>query len=243
MAGKRHRAPTALAAAACFCAAIALPAAPSFGQTDDPTLSGQAYLDAVRSRGIQAEIAYAPDDIAPQPEAPEPEQPADPESTADPDAVRWIVLGLFATILLFLVALAARNGVGVGIAFGGRSKEAPSRREKSGRRSPGPPAPVTPGEVFLTELGAMADRREALHRLLVRALANSATLTGLRPGRSWTARDVIRALPEGWPHLPALRQIVGQAEIAWFGGRDVGADALATCLERARPIILSPGRS
>ena len=60
-------------------------------------------------------------------------------------------------------------------------------------------------------------------------------------GRSWTARDVIRAVPEGWPHLPALRQIAGQAEIAWFGGREVDHNALAACLDRARPIVLGTG--
>jgi len=209
-------------------------------------VAGQEYREAIRSRGIQSDIIYQSDVPDEVPEAPEPEPEAreNPVTASNPEIIRWIFFAVLAVVLILLVILVVRNGAGIGVSLSKGTKDPPARRDKPASSNKSrKPAPPTPAEAFLQGLLQMADRREALHKLLVRALANSASLTGLRPGRSWTARDVIRAMPEDWPHLPALRQVAGQAEIAWFGGRDVEIKTFEACIDLARPIIVTRGSS
>ena len=69
------------------------------------------------------------------------------------------------------------------------------------------------------------------------ALERAAEANGLRLGRAQTARDVLRVLPRGWPHLDALRRLVREAEIVRFGGRDLAEEHWRACLESARPLF------
>lgn len=224
------------------------PIGPVAGQTQSvQSPSAEAYRDAIQSRGIQSDIDYGSGDVVSLPveqDSPieQPDTGPEPVTADRTEVARWIVITAVAAVLVFILALFVRNGAGVGVAFGSGTKDLSARgREATVAKAPNKPAPMAPGEAFLQELAAMADRREALHRLLVRLLAQSAFITGLRPGRSWTARDLIRSVPEEWPHLPALREISGLAEVVWFGGRDVDRDVFEDCLDRARPIVLATG--
>ena len=77
----------------------------------------------------------------------------------------------------------------------------------------------------------------ALILLVSRALERAADQNQVRLGRAQTARDVVRVLPRGWPHLGALRGLVREAEIVHFGGRDISDEKWEECLAAAQPIF------
>lgn len=250
--GKWGRAYTALLgfSALVIAAKTELDAATALAQTGQSP-STEDYREVVQARGIQSDVVYPGQLVEPAEEAPlqqeapmassEPppvETPALAGST-DAQSMRWIVLAVSVVVLVFLGILLFRNGAGVGVAFSrGDTKEPPARRPKAVAPTTEVAATArTPDDALLQELRDMPDQREAMHRLLVHILAKSASLTGLRPGRSWTARDTIRSVPEGWSHLEALRYIAGQAELAWFGGRDIDRNSFEACLDLARPIL------
>ena len=217
-------------------AALAFPTA--LAQTDQSP-SAEAYRESIQLRRIQSDIVYPDQLLEPAAEeTPQQEAPA-PAGSTEPQSMRWIVLAVGVVILVLLGILVFRNGAGVGVAFRrGDTKEPPARRPKAVASTTAvATAGRTPDDALLEELRNMPDQREAMHRLLVHTLAKSASLTGLRPGRSWTARDTIRSVPDGWLHLEALRYIAGQAELAWFGGRDIDRDSFEACLDLARPIL------
>jgi len=213
--------------------------------------SAEAYLESIRLHRIQSDIVYPNQLVEPAAEeTPEQEAPtvtsepspvdtSAPAGSTDAQSMRWIVLAVGVVVLALLGILFFRNGAGVGVAFSrGDTKEPPARPPKAvASKTAVAAAARTPDDALLRELRDMPDQREAMHRLLVHILAKSASLTGLRPGRSWTARDTIRSVPEGWSHMEALRYIAGQAELAWFGGRDIDRDSFEACLDLARPIL------
>ncbi len=89
----------------------------------------------------------------------------------------------------------------------------------------------------LDDLRGRADRRLALSALLLRALSAAAQAHDMRLGRSWTARDVVRAVPRSWPQHRARDGLVRRAETVLFGGRPMSDPDFEACLDLARDVL------
>ena len=101
---------------------------------------------------------------------------------------------------------------------------------------PQPQDVVSGGDIFAT-IHAMADRRAAMVLLLRASLMQAATTSGTRFARSDTERDVLRRLPQTMMGQSILRDLLQQAELAHYGGREVSQDLLNTCIDRARTLF------
>ena len=201
----------------------------------------EAYLDSVSGKGLQTDIVYLkpharykPDESAP---IKVPERPEDRQSSASSNRLTWgIVFGAIVAIVLWIVVT---QGGAIGVSFGSTSG-------REARRDGAPDGPTDdeleainrqPLDQFLVSLRDMADRRQALILLVSRALERSADANKVRLGRAQTARDVLRILPRNWTHLQALRDLVREAEVVHFGGRDLSEERWQECYASAEPIF------
>ena len=203
--------------------------------------AAQTYPEVVEGSDLQIELRHlGPDDPLELP-APEPELEPEPRDVDAPrfagTEVQWVWVLLALGILGAVLFLLARNSV----SFGGGIEE-------GGAKAPPPTDPITGTEIdpallgmkrndFIDRLAAMADRREALRLLLARLLTDETARHGIRPARSWTGREVLRALPRSLPSMADLRHVLRQVELAWFGGREVGEAEFADCLDRGRRLL------
>ncbi len=94
---------------------------------------------------------------------------------------------------------------------------------------------------LLDQIAAMPDRAAALVRLLRHCLLAAATETDTRLARADTERTAFRRLPGGWRAQVALRDILGRAELAHYGGRAVDEAEFAATLDLGRAILLRQG--
>lgn len=92
------------------------------------------------------------------------------------------------------------------------------------------------GDVFALIRG-MADRRAAMVLLLRTSLMRAAETTDTRFARSDTEREALRRLPKHLHGRPVLADLLQQAELAHYGGREVSADLLASHIDRARAMF------
>lgn len=91
---------------------------------------------------------------------------------------------------------------------------------------------------LIDQIAAMPDRAAALVRLLRHCLLTAAGETETRLARADTERAAYRRLPQGWRAAGPLRQILGQAELAHYGGRPVSETDFAATLELGRGILI-----
>lgn len=108
----------------------------------------------------------------------------------------------------------------------GRTKKAPTSVD---------PAPNADG--LIARLRGMQDRRAALVLLLHAVLGDAARQNDLRLGRSETARELLRRLPQSWTHLADTRRLVMAEELVQFGGRPLPEPLFEDCLARAEAIL------
>lgn len=162
-----------------------------------------------------------------------PEKPRDRETQFS--TFRWSWVAIFGLVILAVIVVFVLQGSRIQVGFG---------RTRDGSRAvdaeTGPEGLVVQdGDVkgFLDRLAAMADRREALILLVNQALERAAQANAMTLGRAQTGRDVIRALPGSWQYRDTLRDLVRQAEIVHFGGRDISEDRWQECLSAARPLF------
>jgi hypothetical protein len=94
---------------------------------------------------------------------------------------------------------------------------------------------------LLEQIAAMPDRAAALVRLSRHCLLTAATETDTRLARADTERTAFRRLPGGWRAQDALRDILGRAELAHYGGRPVNEAEFAATLDLGRAILLRQG--
>ena len=87
----------------------------------------------------------------------------------------------------------------------------------------------------------IADRSEALNRLLAAALALAARAADLRLDPSWTVRDAMRHIPTSWPFRAELARLARDAELAHFGGRAVSEDQFEGHLRAMTPVFREKG--
>ena len=203
----------------------------------------ERYLELSQKRGIQSEIDYLLPtdeldlDRTKRRETSETSDGGDGITLDQTTETFWLVLSV---VLLGVIAFVIfQNSAGGLVVFGSAPEEAarPARRSVTGKKSAQDDGLPKSEAAFLAQIESMEDRREALHLLSARLLSNAAAKTGIKPGRSWTARESLRALPKNWTHLSDLRHLNRQAELAWFGGRHVDDSVFSDCLDRARAMM------
>ncbi|WP_343315648.1 hypothetical protein AAIB41_12655 [Brucella sp. BE17] len=96
-------------------------------------------------------------------------------------------------------------------------------------------------EQFLQKIAAMEDKRQALVQLLRRCLLHAADVSGTRLFRSDTERTVLGRLPQSMPNREQLENLLVEAELVHYGGRDLAENQFSTLLTSARA-LLSQGR-
>lgn len=200
--------------------------------------SAVRYLDEIAGRRIQARVQHlGKDDLVARTEEPEPEATNKPSPSGRSDVTRYVIIAVLVAMLVSVAIAVFRFGGGAGVAFSGRVKD---QTLDEGGTSDFVALAETAGEDdILARVASMADPRAALHELTVMSLARAIRDTGIRPAPGWTARDVIRALPQQWVHRGVVSDVTRTAELSWFGGRHVDSETLSEAIERLRP-LLSP---
>lgn len=209
----------------------------------DPGPQDQAVKDALAWERLQTDVKYLRPDTDFRPgediEVKIPEKPDDPEQEREASRLSS---GLFAVLLIVVVlAVLIFFGNRINVSFGRTTetrREVGDGDEKEHRLVTGVELPK---DGILDHLAGMADRRRALILLTGLALERAARMNGLTLARAQTARDVLRILPRGWNHLGAMRQLVREAEIVHFGGRDLAEETWQACLSAARPLFTGAG--
>jgi len=199
--------------------------------------SGEAYLDSLRYRRIDTDVAYF-DPTAPPPELKTTEEPPkERDRSGTFRTMSWE--GRFSYALFSALVIA-------GIAylfyrFGGRFSVSlrpqlsnPSVKKRTGE------ALVEGGLRLpdnLRQILNMPDRNAALVLLAQTALEKSAAFHGLLVQQSWTWRDALRRLPRDQKEMPALRELVLASERVQFGGRNVSEDEFGRHVEQIKPLL------
>ena len=234
----------------CFVAISILSSVPSSAQSacDD---CAERYAKIADGKRLQSDIDYLlPSDDLDLDRTKKKAVEGDPEENSrerEREAVgniSWFLIS--AIVLLGIVFVIAQNSTGGLVSFSNKPEEGSKTVKRRGTaEATGPDHNDLPKSdaAFLAGIESMADRRAALHLLSGRLLANAAEKSGIRPGRSWTARESLRALPRNWVHLADLRHINRHAEIAWFGGRQVNDTIFEDCLTRARTMMRGGARA
>lgn len=204
--------------------------------------SGQDYAHAVRSDRIDTDMRYLADDITIEPPVPEPQ--GLPDWLSDSSALFWLMIVIFAVMLLVTTSIGARYGGLPTATIESRPQDRarPSRSRAHGSGGVLDMAADGPERAFPGDFLRIEDRRLALILLLNQALERTAEANSVSLSRSQTARGVLRALPQHWAHLPALRRLVREEELVRFGGRDIPEALFADCIEIARPLFGRGGR-
>ena len=198
------------------------------------TASGEAYLKALRLRGIDADVAYF-DPTRPPPAF---ETNAKPERERDPVDIGQRQVSFTANVIAIAVLLAV---IFVFMRYGGQFSVS-LRGQEDATRGAGT-ARTTGGELSalpsdLDAIARITDRRLALVTLAQSALLRAITQQGLFLQKSWTARDALRRLPREMAHRDTLSDLVAAGERVLFGGRDVPEDDFQTYLDRIRPLFM-----
>ncbi len=213
---------------------------------DAPRITGHvvetnpAYERRVLLNRLQTDITYVdrlegeiPLDGAPPP----PDLPEDDTETEVSETLQLVTRLALLLLIGMTAATLYRNRGWLAERLGAVPD---ARRPRKARPTPSADAPPAIDEALLTRLRAMTDRRAALVALLGAALGAAAEQNGIRMGRSETARDLLRRLPDRWPHLPALRSLVMTEELVQFGGRPLPEATFENCLAAAAPILSRP---
>lgn len=212
-------------------------------RTDRP-LSPQAYVDAMRGRGIDINVDY----LDPAGPAPEPGRDLDlPKVAGETETTGfWDVNGL-ADLIPVTIAIAILAAVVFGAAkYGGVARWSLARPLQAGRRRQDRPGAGAHSEqrepADLPAIVAIPDRRRALVMLLRLALERAAAANDQVIGSSQTARDVLRSLPAGWPPLSSVTELVRLTELVHFGGRPLSESGFQDCVRLVQPILTEPAQ-
>jgi hypothetical protein len=202
--------------------------------------SGTEYMDAIRYRSVETDVAYYdPTRAAPRLETGQ--DPASPPPKPSGDGTLETLS--FGRTLLIILAFAILAGLAL-LVFRGAGNftlsmqsdaQNPTRARRAGKvggmaHADGPPAD-------LQAILATADRRQALIMLAQAALAKTVAANGILLQASWTMRDALRHIPRGQTHLDALRNLVLAGEWVLFGNRDVTEAEFQTHIATIRPLM------
>lgn len=193
-----------------------------------------SYRDMARARGVQTEATYASALHGKLPTDGKFTPPKAPRTPDGPVVNGPLGLVLVLVILLGGLALWLRFGGAGGLLAAGPGDLKPKAVAPEGWKLPDNALPG--GDIFALIRG-MADRRAAMVLLLRASLLRAAEITDTRFARSDTEREAFRRLPSHLQSRPVLADLLQQAELAHYGGREVSPDLLATCIDRARPLF------
>ncbi len=205
--------------------------------------SAEAYEKSIRFSRIQSKINYIDDlygeipmDGAPPFKKPEPQEPAELPSAG---GLGEFNLGYSAALLAvvgILGYLLYKFSGGAGQRFANTNAAARDRRGQT-QASNGDDLDFADQSELIGKLRSMSDREAALVLLIEHTLSAAAESNRMRLGRSETARELLRRLPQNWSSLPDLRRIVMAEELVQFGGRALAEATFDDCLRRAAPIL------
>jgi len=201
--------------------------------------TGEAYLDAIRYRGVEADVGYYdPTAAAPKLETnqtppPPPPKPGAGVSLETLSTGRIIAIVLAGVLLIGLLLLIFRVSGNFTLSFQGDAQNPARARRTTLTGAFGPTA--TPAD--LAAILATSDRRRALVLLAQAALARTVTANGVLLQPSWTLRDALRHIPPGQAHLAALRNLVMTGEGVLFGNRDVTEAEFQARLADVSPLM------
>lgn len=221
-----------------------LPAAPGVAQDAVilPVTPNSEYQAAIRFRNIQSEMFHVDRGF----DGVDMDQMPGPaiEAEAQDDAPRSVPDRLVENLnLLFLAALAGVIGF-LAYKYGGRARDGFARGDNGKRAARRTPQTEEQRQIkrartqeLIARLLDMEDREAAMVELIHHVLDAAAVQHELRLGRSETARDFLRRLPQDWHHLADMRRIVIAEELVQFGGRPLITRTFEDCLRRATPIL------
>ena len=197
--------------------------------------SGEAYLQALRWRGIDSDVAYF-DPTAPPPEftttqdVPQVQSRERREWTVSDQWVTLIMGVILAAIVFFLY----RYGGNISVSL--KSDAANPARQRGAAN--GGMQDLTDGlPQNLRDITRISDRRRAVVLLAQYALSKAIAAEGVREQRSWTARDALRRLPRDHPYAQALRDLVLDGERVHFGGRDISEERFGAHVSQITPML------
>ncbi len=188
--------------------------------------SGNAYLRAIRLRGIESDVTYfAPG--APAPEFETNQNPSGQPDNADENndsqqnsEGRWFMIAIAAMVVLLIAYLFLRYGGAISVSFGSGEGNAERRHTKQSAEAPA----WAERTGSFQDILRMKDKRRALVLLTQKVLAATVTANGILMQRSWTARDALRHLPTRQQHLDLLKNLVLVSERVQFGDREVSEE-------------------
>ena len=194
----------------------------------------ETYRAQAAARGVQTEATYASDL---QGNLPTDGKFTPPKATQTREGP--VVNGPMGLVLVFAVLL---GGLALWLRFGGAGAllaAGPGDLKAKPKAPEGwklPDNALPDGDIFALIRG-MADRRAAMVLLLRASLLRAAEVSDTRFARSDTEREALRRLPAHLHSRPVLADLLQQAELAHYGGREVSAALLSSCIDRARPMF------
>ncbi|MAC90039.1 MULTISPECIES: DUF4129 domain-containing protein [Maricaulis] len=198
------------------------------------------YADAIERRGLQLPIDYLDADADWRARANLPD-------TNDSASVRfpwlaaltlakvllWMFYALAAGVLIFIIYLAVRHGVGLRV--DSRKIQDVESAPKTAMSGPGI---VDQPLLTLEEIARLTDAAKALGALQRLVLAAAAEATGSALRRSETAREVLRRLPRDWTHYRVVATLVQTAERVRYAGQSIDASGVEGLIADARPVLV-----
>lgn len=204
---------------------------------DTPTLE-----DMARKRGVETGMTYATQisgDLSDDPAA-DMFTPKAPDARGGPQMGSVGIAVVLVVLLTMLAAWLKFAGGGVLLSRAPESR-APDRQEaptgwnvSDADRQQGP-------EALLAAILAMADRRAAAVKLLHHCLLKAGDETQTRFARADTEREAFRRLNGTWRQHGPLRDLLQQAELAHYGGRDLTEADFGRLAGIGRSILLGRG--
>ncbi len=207
--------------------------------TVNRSATGQAYIDEVTPKGVDADATYARSvtgDLSEgyTPDLPKKEQRSSNRSSrplfGDGMGMIFVIGGL--VVLLIAIVLFG----GGGMLLSRDPTDMAGKPKADGWKTALGADGRLPNDV-LAQIAAMADRREAMVQLLRYSLQYAASKTDVRFARSDTEREALRRLPKSWARLNALRALLRETELAHYGGRPVSEDSFQYALRTAAEIM------
>lgn len=223
---------------------LAQPDAPKITAIDPPRSAvADQYRATARPSGVQTDATYAAKiegRLRNDGRFVPPEKPAERSQYTAPSLSGGYGMLLVIAVLLAALALWLRFGGGGALLSKGPGELAEKSVAPEAWKLPDANALPAGGDIFAT-IRAMADRRAAMVLLLRASLMQAAATTGTRFARSDTEREALRRLPPSILGRSVLGDLLREAELAHYGGREVSEDTLLRCIERARALFGTKG--
>ncbi len=209
-------------------------------QSTEISPSGQEYLRAIRARGVQSDVRYF-DPTAPAPALETRETPSPRSDTSGSSGFGRLDAPATVIALLILGAVIATF-----LRFGGSSRLALSKNitnaERRGRAGSSDLPQDTVDTPDLAAILKNPDRKAALIALAQLLMSRGIAANGLLLQRSWTARDVLRRIPQDQSYRQELQELILMGERVHFGDHPVSAADFDGFLSRARPVLKALSR-